>query len=267
VYADRRLFGVFLARGAPEDARIAANGWLLRPILGTSKGLAIFQPSATIPAVNQPKERIRQKAPNSIGNNRRFMPLPPRCMLQRFTAREAGDCSMKRIMVGPYVKGPAIYREYDPLAPEAARALCEAIENEEPRLTVEHIGSTAAPGCAGKGIIDLMVLYPPGLLAPAKEALDRLGFQRQTTRDPFPEDRPMRVGAVEHGGAQFRVHAHVISVDSAEAGELRAFRDRLRAEPALRAEYEALKRSILAAGIVDSVDYAEAKSAFIRGNI
>jgi GrpB-like predicted nucleotidyltransferase (UPF0157 family) len=167
--------------------------------------------------------------------------------------------------IGPYADAPAEFRPYDPLAPQAARVVVLAVTACDPRLSVEHIGSTAVPGCAGKGIIDLMVLYPAGLLEAAKETLDRMGFQHQTTRDPFPEDRPMRVGSMEYEGQQFRLHAHVLCVTSAEVEELRAFRDRLRAEPALRAAYEALKRTILAEGIVDSVAYAEAKSDFVRG--
>ena len=52
------------------------------------------------------------------------------------------------------------------------------------------------PGCAGKGVVDLMLVYPDGLLGASREVLEALGFQRQTTRDPFPEDRPMRTGSV-----------------------------------------------------------------------
>jgi GrpB-like predicted nucleotidyltransferase (UPF0157 family) len=83
-------------------------------------------------------------------------------------------------------------------------------------LTVEHIGSTSVPGCAGKGILDLMVLYPPGQLEDARQVLADLGFQRQTTADPFPENRPMRTGSVQYQGNTFRIHAHVLAKDSSE---------------------------------------------------
>jgi GrpB-like predicted nucleotidyltransferase (UPF0157 family) len=171
------------------------------------------------------------------------------------------------LLVGQYWDAAASYHEYDPQAPEVAAVVAEAIVAAEPRLTVEHIGSTALSGCAGKGIIDLMVLYPAGRLESAKKVLDFLGFQRQTTRDPFPEERPMRVGSILYKGKQFRLHAHVISEMSDEARELRAFRDRLRAEPDFRAAYEAWKRSILAAGVTDSVSYSEAKGEFIRRHL
>jgi GrpB-like predicted nucleotidyltransferase (UPF0157 family) len=167
--------------------------------------------------------------------------------------------------IEPYSHAPASCHAYDPRAPAVAGKLAELIGGACPQLVVEHIGSTAVPGCAGKGVIDLAVLYPPGLLAAARQALDALGFQRQTTRDPFPEDRPMRVGAVRHDGTLFRVHAHVLAADSPEVEVLRAFRDRLRADAAFRADYEARKRAILGEGVTDPVDYCEAKGPFIRG--
>jgi GrpB-like predicted nucleotidyltransferase (UPF0157 family) len=166
--------------------------------------------------------------------------------------------------VEPYVQAAASYHDYDARAPAVAAMVADLITGACPSLAVEHIGSTAVPGCAGKGVVDLAVLYPPGLLGAAKEALDALGFQRQSTRDPFPEDRPMRLGAVRHEGALFRVHAHVLAPDSPEFAQLRAFRDRLRTDPAFRAAYEATKRAILAAGVTDSVGYSEAKGPFIR---
>jgi GrpB-like predicted nucleotidyltransferase (UPF0157 family) len=169
------------------------------------------------------------------------------------------------VTIEMYTDAPASYDAYDPAAPAVARLLADTITAVKPDLAVEHIGSTAVPDCAGKGVIDLLVLYQPGDLPQAKRALDRLGFQRQTTRDPFPEDRPMRVGAVAYGSKQYRVHAHVLAVISPEVAELRAFRDRLRADPAFRSAYEAYKRGVLAAGTTDSVAYAEAKGEFITG--
>ena len=168
------------------------------------------------------------------------------------------------VTIEPYQRQPASYQDYDPAAPEVARLLADAIMAVELALSVEHVGSTAVPGCGGKGVIDLMVLYPPGRLEDAKAALSRLGFQRQDSPDPFPEDRPMRTGAVRHGGKLYRVHAHVLSADADEARELRAFRDRLRTDAEFRAEYEACKRGILAGGTTDSLQYTYRKGEFIR---
>ena len=133
-----------------------------------------------------------------------------------------------------------------------------------PELVVEHIGSTAVPGLGGKGVIDLMVLYPTGGLERARAVLDQLGFQRQSTRDPFPESRPMRLGAIQFEAETFRLHAHVISADDDEAAGLRGFRDRLRDDAQLRAAYVERKRAILDAGVTDSVAYSYAKHDFIQ---
>ena len=165
--------------------------------------------------------------------------------------------------IGLYRSLPAACRDYDPRSTEVAGQIGKMILAQLPSLTVEHIGSTAIPGCAGKGIIDLMILYPDGQLEAAKATLDALGFQRQTSRDPFPEDRPMRVGAMEYQGTTFQLHAHVIAASSSEASTLCAFRDQLRANPELRADYVVRKREIIAAGMTDSVDYCLAKGEFI----
>src|SRR6266567_3677677 len=138
----------------------------------------------------------------------------------------------------PYLSMSAEFRDYDPQVVEVARLLCNAIQTVERELQVEHVGSTSVPGCGGKGIIDLATLYPEGFLARARAALDHLGFQKQTGRDPFPENRPMRVGCVEHDGRPFRIHSHVIALDSQEHGELIWFREKLRGDPALRRSYE-----------------------------
>ena len=168
-----------------------------------------------------------------------------------------------RMRIQLYLSTPAEFRAYDPEAAEVARLLGGLIQNIEPGLRVEHIGSTSVPGCGGKGIIDLAVLYPEGLLGRARAVLDGMGFQKQGGPEPFPEERPMRVGCVEHAGGLFRIHAHVIALESQEHGELVCFRDTLRADPVLRQRYEQQKRAILQSGILDSVEYCKAKGVFI----
>jgi GrpB-like predicted nucleotidyltransferase (UPF0157 family) len=170
-------------------------------------------------------------------------------------------------MIGAYVTTAAVCRDHDPRAFEVAGRVAAAVREREPALRVEHIGSTAVAGCAGKGVVDLLILYPTGLLDEAKHVLAELGFQPQSNRDPFPESRPMRVGSLEHQGAVFLIHAHVVADGCEEAGELIGFRDLLRSRPDLTAAYVARKREILASGITDPVDYCEAKGPFVRSLI
>jgi GrpB-like predicted nucleotidyltransferase (UPF0157 family) len=170
---------------------------------------------------------------------------------------------IKRI-IGPYEHRPAACHEHDPRTAEVAKQVATSVRFHLPTVTVEHIGSTSVPGCAGKGIVDLMLLYPDGQLAAARDVLDALGFQRQTSRDPFPEDRPMRAGSVFYDGKTFLLHVHVIASSSPEAEQLRRFRDRLRADSELIAAYVAAKKTILASGVTDSVDYCIRKGEFIQ---
>ncbi|HEY2864358.1 MAG TPA: GrpB family protein [Casimicrobiaceae bacterium] len=163
----------------------------------------------------------------------------------------------------PYAILPPVYVEYDAGAPDVASRVIDLVGAAAPWAQIDHIGSTAIPGCAGKGIIDLVALYPEGQLDDMRDTIDALGFQPQRTGHTFPEDRPMRVGAIEHRGQVYRLHMHVVAADSAEARSLYRFRDVLRADPALRDAYQAKKRAILQSGVNSSNDYTQAKGEFI----
>lgn len=156
------------------------------------------------------------------------------------------------------------FRPYDPRCSEVAARLAVMIQMGMPEARVEHVGSTAIPGCHGKGPVDLMLLYPPGRLAEARDRLDRLGFQRHEQPGAFPEERPVRIGAIEHAGDSFRLHVHVVAADAPEDAEQLYFRDTLRANPALVAEYVGLKQSVLAGGVADGAGDNDGKDAFIQ---
>ena len=162
--------------------------------------------------------------------------------------------------------GPApALRSWNPHAPDAAARVIALIASRLPDTTIEHVGSSAVPGCAGKGYLDLVIPYrDPAHLAAINEALFALGFGRQRNRDPFPESRPMRTGAIEHEGETFLLHVHVVPEAGHEMAELTGFRDRLRADPALVAGYIAAKEAVLAAGVRDGEEYAVNKGRFIR---
>ena len=175
---------------------------------------------------------------------------------------------MKRTgQILPYSNSRTAYVEYDPGAVGAAARVAALIEAAAPWSKVEHIGSTAIPGCAGKGIVDLMVRYPSGKLEATREAIDALGFQRQKMGHIFPEERPMRVGAIQYAGKRYRLHVHLIDMNSPEKETLRRFRDVLRADPALRNAYQGKKRAILQSGVRDAKDYTYAKGEFIASVI
>jgi GrpB-like predicted nucleotidyltransferase (UPF0157 family) len=163
----------------------------------------------------------------------------------------------------PYCRVPIVVHEANGAAPAVARQVAELIAARHPGAVAEHIGSSAVPGLAGKGTVDLLVPTPPEEIPALTDDLLALGFQRQAVATAFPPTRPMLQGVIRHGDTSFRVHVHVVPADSPEVAALRGFRDALLADPALRAEYEQLKRAIVGAGTVDSVAFSKAKHAWI----
>ncbi|CAN5655046.1 hypothetical protein BH23CHL2_BH23CHL2_29370 [soil metagenome] len=163
-----------------------------------------------------------------------------------------------------------IYRPCDQRAPEVARHVAGLIRKRMPDARVEHVGSSAIAGCGGKGIVDLLLMYGPGRLVAARDALDSLGFQKQLGADPFPEERPLRLGSYEYEVDVFRLHVHVVAADDPEVREQLYFRDRLNASPDLVEEYIAMKRASIAglrtkpANVAHNIAYNAGKEPFIR---
>ena len=56
----------------------------------------------------------------------------------------------------PYTTRPAVCRDYNPRAAGVAAQIAGLVAAHLPHVAVEHVGSTSVPGCAGKGIVDLM---------------------------------------------------------------------------------------------------------------
>jgi len=166
--------------------------------------------------------------------------------------------------IGTYIHTPAQVKPYDPDYPKVAAKIAELIRTKLASVIIEHIGSTAIPDCRGKGIIDLMVLYPRGFLDETQEILFSLGFQRQPHKEPFPESRPMRVGSVTYKDKIFQIHVHVIEHGNRESYLAIKFRDKLCQDRSLMREYIRLKEQIIKGGLTDSLEYCKAKQVFIK---
>jgi GrpB-like predicted nucleotidyltransferase (UPF0157 family) len=163
----------------------------------------------------------------------------------------------------PYCRVPIVVHESNGAAPQVAREVAALIAAKRPGTMAEHVGSSAVPGLAGKGTVDLLLPTPAEDIPAVTEDLLALGFQRQAVATAFPPTRPMLQGIIRHGGTSFRVHVHVVPASSPEVAALRGFRDALLADPELRQEYVRLKRSIVDSGTVDSVAFSKAKHAWI----
>ncbi len=128
----------------------------------------------------------------------------------------------------------------------------------ERALAIHHIGSTAVPGLPAKPIVDIMVAVrrledaiaciPP---------LRRLGYlfvdyPQNTDRRFFKKGKPRT-----H-------HLHIVEAGSDSLRRHLAFRDALRADPALCRAYAALKRDLANRFQTDRAAYTENKTAFIE---
>jgi GrpB-like predicted nucleotidyltransferase (UPF0157 family) len=179
---------------------------------------------------------------------------------------DAGVTGASTPPIGRYLPVPVQVHEADPDAPEVARCLIALISTRWPATPAEHVGSSAVPGLAGKGIIDLLLAVEPADISAITQALLELGFQPQVPA-AFPATRPMLWGAFRHGLTTYRVHVHVVPTDSPEVAAMRGFRDALRADPVLRRRYAALKRAIAAGGAVDLVTFTKAKHDWIAATL
>jgi GrpB-like predicted nucleotidyltransferase (UPF0157 family) len=169
--------------------------------------------------------------------------------------------------IEPYCRVPIVVREADPRASEVADRVIALIAARRPGARAEHVGSSAVPGLAGKGTIDLLLPASPEEIPAVTRDLLALGFQRQAIPTAFPPTRPMLQGAINDQGAHFRIHVHVIPTNLDDAVELREFRDALRRDPAMCEAYTARKRAIVSSGMTDALQYTQAKSGWIEGQL
>jgi GrpB-like predicted nucleotidyltransferase (UPF0157 family) len=129
-------------------------------------------------------------------------------------------------------------------------------------VTIEHIGSTSVPGLAAKPVID--VLLGARSLADIEskiKPLSKIGFPYVPK---YERELPMRRYFVKSSPTSLRVHLHAVELNSRLWQEHLAFRDRLRADANLRAQYQALKLRLAEEFADDKAAYTDAKSPFIQ---
>ncbi|WP_394940914.1 dephospho-CoA kinase [Psychromicrobium sp. YIM B11713] len=166
--------------------------------------------------------------------------------------------------------GPAMLFPADPSWPAQAQRLANRIlaATGERGIGVDHIGSTAVPGLEAKDVIDLQLRVrslgvaddlAPTLAAAGFPGLPDISRDTPKSFDPEPEHWRKRFHANADPGRPVNLHVRVEG--SAGANYALAFRDWLRADPKIRAEYLAEKRRVAAAHASDvsTAGYAEAK--------
>lgn len=176
----------------------------------------------------------------------------------------SGDESIRSIRAEPLglESGMVVVVPYDPRWPawfeQAAaeiRAACGPAV-----LDVQHVGSTSVPGLCAKAVLDVLATVPElaGALA-LVPVLERLGYElrpRNAIRDRL-FFRRCRGTARTH-------HLSLAEPSSHHRRVTLAFRDALRGDPRLAAEYGALKLGLARRFPRDRPAYIEAKTTFVE---
>jgi GrpB-like predicted nucleotidyltransferase (UPF0157 family) len=125
---------------------------------------------------------------------------------------------------------------------------------------IEHVGSTSVPGLAGKPFLDIGIAVQSEEDADACIApLQALGYEY---RGPYGDDPRRRYYVGEVDGRRTHVHLYVLPAP-AWVGML-AFRDALRADPALARAYAEEKRRVADEVGWDKAEYSLAKGPFVE---
>lgn len=125
-------------------------------------------------------------------------------------------------------------------------------------LRLEHTGSTAVPGLAAKPVLDILAGYDdPAQRMRLVRALVDAGYDHRGPQG-VPEREFFRRGTPRS------YHVHMVVTGGIFWREHQTFRDALRADPALRDEYAALKYDLMRRHPTDRESYIEGKTSFVR---
>jgi GrpB-like predicted nucleotidyltransferase (UPF0157 family) len=166
-------------------------------------------------------------------------------------------------IIEPYGDPPVVCREFDPRSAEIARQVAGLISRGLPELRAEHVGSTAVPGCGGRGIVDLLIACPAEDMEKVDLLLRRLGFS-PGGEALFPPHPPAYRGTLVDNGQPYLLHVHVLPAGSEEADSMRFFRSCLRSDAELARAYVLQKRSIVNGGVSSDGEYCRQKAAFLK---
>ena len=157
------------------------------------------------------------------------------------------------------VHDPAWPARFETLAEEVRRAVGKYL------VALEHVGSTAVPGLIAKPTIDIA-----GAVASAEAAeecivpLTKRGWEHRGQHGDDPRRRYFVLDRQGAAGPERVAQLHLWILPAPGWNRHLAFRDMLRADPALREAYAAEKLRLVVAVAGDRAAYEERKAPFIE---
>jgi GrpB-like predicted nucleotidyltransferase (UPF0157 family) len=124
---------------------------------------------------------------------------------------------------------------------------------------IEHIGSTAVPGLVAKPVIDIMAA-----VASLDESRPALAAVATLQYAYFPYRAEIMHWLCKPSDEVRTHHLHLVPFASALWHERLRFRDRLRSDTRVAAEYAALKLALAARYEFDREQYTDGKEPFVR---
>jgi GrpB-like predicted nucleotidyltransferase (UPF0157 family) len=124
---------------------------------------------------------------------------------------------------------------------------------------IHHVGSTAVPGLEAKPVIDIVVGVRD--LDESRACFEPLARLDYMYAPYLPEE--MHWFCKPHPSRRTH-HLHLVPVGSRRYADELAFRDRLRGDPEIAAEYLTLNRDLVRRFANDREAYTEAKSDFVN---
>jgi GrpB-like predicted nucleotidyltransferase (UPF0157 family) len=175
--------------------------------------------------------------------------------------RLTADEDLARVTIGDVapLDGPVTLAEYDPAWPERYSQLAHVLREAlgDAAMLVEHVGSTAVRGLVAKPVIDIVLaVADSGDEATYVARLEAEGYALHIREPDWYEHRMLK-------GDNEDVNLHVFSAGCPEIDRMLLFRDRLRADPAERARYAAVKCELAPHRWRHMQSYADAKAAVV----
>jgi GrpB-like predicted nucleotidyltransferase (UPF0157 family) len=154
--------------------------------------------------------------------------------------------------------------EYDDEYPVLYRDVANYLKNIIPyEHNMEHVGSTAIPGCGGRRVIDILISTDKENMHKIVDTLVSRGFKHSPEGDNPPE-KLFVSGYYRYGDEDIHIHIHITYHGSKEEYTKILFRDYLRNHPDEAENYYRLKMKWVEEAKNTGEDYGDLKTPYIK---